>query len=68
MNIRCENCNGSIEVPTEDPSPTITREEAVPIEGNYTCPHCSSVIQIMRTVDGGYYLLLLSIGPETDID
>ncbi len=68
MKIRCENCNGLIEVPTEDPSPTMARQEPMPLEGNYTCPHCRSVIQVLRTVDGGYYMLLLSIGAETDTD
>jgi hypothetical protein len=68
MNLRCENCNDSIEVPTLDPSPAFARQDPRPVEDEYTCPHCGSVIQVLGTVDGGYYVLLLRIGAEPDND
>ena len=68
MNVRCENCNGSIEIPMADRDPTIAAQVPGPLAGEYICTHCGSVIQVLRTVDGGFYLLLLSIGPETGND
>jgi Zn finger protein HypA/HybF involved in hydrogenase expression len=66
MNIRCENCNGPIDVPTAEPTPASARQEPRALEGKYSCPHCGSVIQIVGTVDGGYYVLLLSIAGDSD--